>query len=177
MTSQFLRLFLVILFACLIAAPAATTQTDTSPQDDIVSQEYDRCIDASEGITSNVLDCGGEELDRLDVILNQTYRALMQKLPPTRQRQLRDSERKWITWRERDCLCYSYLSDNYDDTGNSPLKKFEQLKRQCVSKSASAINAQYGLTSGTLANVMYQTCFVEKMEQRIIWLRQYPRQK
>lgn len=72
--------------------------------DDDLSKEYSDCIDkASRGATAEMFECNGEELDRQDARLNNTYKKLMSKLSPDRKKALLKAQRAWIKFREANC--------------------------------------------------------------------------
>jgi uncharacterized protein YecT (DUF1311 family) len=72
--------------------------------DDDLSKEYSECIDkASRGATAEMFECNGEELDRQDARLNNTYKKLMSKLSPDRKKALLKAQRAWIKFREANC--------------------------------------------------------------------------
>ena len=48
--------------------------------------------------------CTAMERDAAERALNATYRALMSKLAPADQARLREAERSWMDWREKECL-------------------------------------------------------------------------
>jgi len=71
-----------------------------------LSAEHDRCMssgDAARGVTTGIVDCDREELDRQDHRLNAAYRKLMAGLAPARRVRLRNAERAWIRERDRRC--------------------------------------------------------------------------
>src|SRR5262245_5247448 len=79
----------------LLAAPA---------KDNDLSKEYSDCIDkASRGATAEMFECNGEELDRQDARLNNTYKKQMSKLSPDRKKALLKAQRAWIKFREANC--------------------------------------------------------------------------
>jgi uncharacterized protein YecT (DUF1311 family) len=65
---------------------------------------YSDCMEKSEGVTVNMLDCSADELRRQDAALNAAYRKLMASLPPLQQEQLREAQRAWIRSRDGSCL-------------------------------------------------------------------------
>jgi uncharacterized protein YecT (DUF1311 family) len=72
--------------------------------DDDLSKEYSDCIDkASRGATAEMFECNGEELDRQDARLNDTYKKLMSKLSRDRKKALLKAQRVWIKFREANC--------------------------------------------------------------------------
>lgn len=86
----------IFLLLAAIALPAAEDRYAPRPG-------YDRCIDASEGITVNMLDCIGVEYDYQDGLLNSAYKRAMARLNPSQQATLRNSEREWLRAREGKC--------------------------------------------------------------------------
>mgnify|MGYP003582361441 CR=1 FL=1 len=67
------------------------------------STPYFRCINESDGITSNMLDCNGIEHARLVQRLNELYQHSLTGLSPTRQERLRKSHEKWTKAYPREC--------------------------------------------------------------------------
>lgn len=71
------------------------------------SKKYDRCMDVSGGVTSEMMNCMGDEIQRQDVKLNREYQALMANLSQTRKTALRDVQRAWIKYRDLNCDFYA----------------------------------------------------------------------
>lgn len=92
-------------FACAIVATVFSTASVASPSDidKRKSRAYSACIDASGGVTVEMLDCNGAELDMQDARLNQAYRMVMARLAPAQKTHLRTLQRKWLVTRERRC--------------------------------------------------------------------------
>lgn len=70
----------------------------------------DRCLDsgeAKEGVVPAILDCIRADISRGDIALNRAYRAKLASLSPTRRAALKQSERKWLVAKDRDCLAES----------------------------------------------------------------------
>lgn len=83
------------IFAALAVVPFALIPP-AEPLDMLPPQsDYDRCIDKSGGITSNMMDCNGLEQQRLDALLDEAYRKAMATLPPDEKKQLAISQIKW----------------------------------------------------------------------------------
>jgi uncharacterized protein YecT (DUF1311 family) len=75
--------------------------------DDPTSKEYSECLEkAVEGPWSDMFACSGEELDRQDARLNDTYKKLVSKLSRDRKKALLKAERAWIKFREANCDYY-----------------------------------------------------------------------
>jgi uncharacterized protein YecT (DUF1311 family) len=98
---------LVILLSATVASATPSYErfrlTD-AVDEGMTSPEYDRCLEASEGITINMRDCASAEQDRLDIRLNAAYRTAMARLPNQAARnRLRDLERRWLATRWNEC--------------------------------------------------------------------------
>jgi uncharacterized protein YecT (DUF1311 family) len=57
---------------------------------------FERCVDASAGVTAAMLDCGRQEIGRWDGRLNAAYQALLKTLPPSDKARLRIEQRAWL---------------------------------------------------------------------------------
>lgn len=77
------------------------------------SKQYTFCMDKSEGITSNMLNCMSDETKRQDERLNRAYKLLMSEQSPERKKQLQDAQRLWIKFRDANCNFY------YDPDGGT----------------------------------------------------------
>lgn len=65
--------------------------------------QYQRCLDASGGVTPAMQDCIDAEYAFQDRRLNQVYRRLIARLPKADAARLRERQRAWIKQRDRDC--------------------------------------------------------------------------
>jgi uncharacterized protein YecT (DUF1311 family) len=98
---------MLITFGLLLNAPALAAA------DSDLSQAYLACIDKSNGVTSEMLDCISAELTRQDARLNENYKRLMSKLSATRKEGLLEAQRAWIKFADTNCGFY------YDPDGGS----------------------------------------------------------
>lgn len=64
---------------------------------------YDRCLEASGGVTIAVNNCIGNEYDFQDERLNAAYKALRATMTDVQRKSLRDDERAWIADRDKGC--------------------------------------------------------------------------
>ena len=62
---------------------------------------YDKCLEASQGVTLALNNCIGSEYDFQDKRLNTAYKALRQSMTETQRVALRDQERAWIADRDK----------------------------------------------------------------------------
>jgi uncharacterized protein YecT (DUF1311 family) len=99
---------------CLLIASWLLLNTPAvAAADNEMSQEYLTCIDKSNGVTSEMLDCISAELMRQDTRLNENYKRLMSKLSAKRKEGLREAQRAWVKFRDANCGFY------YDPDGGS----------------------------------------------------------
>jgi uncharacterized protein YecT (DUF1311 family) len=105
---------LVVFVGAAHASPL--NETDTS-------SFYAGCMEKSEGITSAMEACIGEELELQDRRLNRSYKALMASIPDGRRADLRDAQRKWIAFRDQNCGLY------HDPEGGSAARL---ASKECV---------------------------------------------
>ena len=84
-----------------------------------LSKQYDNCMDNSGGITVEMLDCIGAETRRQDIKLNTAYKDLIRLIPAQRQKQLQDTQRAWIKYRDLNCDFYADPNSGTSATLNS----------------------------------------------------------
>ena len=90
----------LLLMAVIGTSASAQTQSQIKKR---FSQDYTQCMDASGGITAEMRDCFGTEIDRQDARLNQAYVMVMRPLPKPRKERLRGLQRTWIKQRDAKC--------------------------------------------------------------------------
>jgi uncharacterized protein YecT (DUF1311 family) len=98
---------MLIAFGLLLNPPALAAA------DSEMSQAYLECIDKSNGVTSEMLDCISAEFTRQDARLNENYKRLMSKLSGKRKEGLLEAQRAWVKFRDTNCNFY------YDPDGGS----------------------------------------------------------
>jgi uncharacterized protein YecT (DUF1311 family) len=98
---------LSVLALALVAGTAGAAPTITDKQVEArYSAEFNHCMktgDAANGVTSAMLDCVGDEHNRQDARLNEAYRVTMARLSTSQKLDMRESERKWIKFRDDHC--------------------------------------------------------------------------
>jgi uncharacterized protein YecT (DUF1311 family) len=82
-------------------------------QDIGLTKQFSNCMDKSNGVTSNMIDCMAAESKRQDARLNKAYKELMDQIPAQRQKQLQIAQGAWVTYREKNCEFY------YDPEGGT----------------------------------------------------------
>ncbi|WP_250850211.1 lysozyme inhibitor LprI family protein [Acinetobacter sp. ANC 5378] len=83
------------------------------------SKQYNNCMDNSGGVTVEMLDCIGAETKRQDIRLNNAYKNVIGLIPPQRQKQLQETQRSWIKYRDLNCDFYADPNSGTSATLNS----------------------------------------------------------
>jgi uncharacterized protein YecT (DUF1311 family) len=86
-------------FSAISAAPTAQNTSDATG----LRSSYEKCVDASGGVTVAMLDCDGPEYDYQNKRLDKAYKSFMEKLNTSDQAKLREEEKKWIAYRAYYC--------------------------------------------------------------------------
>ncbi len=94
-------------------ALAAAMPLVSHAQDSNLTKQFGTCIDKSGGVTMDMIECIGAEIQRQDARLNKAYKALTASLTPERKKQLQEAQRAWIKFRDSNCGFY------YDPDGGS----------------------------------------------------------
>lgn len=142
-----MRKHLGLFAGLLMAMPAAWAQEAKPPPniDAVLSYlyhyrpSYDECIHKAGASMYGMLDCTNTEMAYQDTRLNRAYNALIAKLSPKGQAQLKSDENIWIQY--RDTHCPTGPNDQ-----NSPVGEYES----CV-LTKTAEQATY--LEGTLDNL------------------------
>ncbi len=79
------------------------TEGNASAQDSLLSAEYAQCMQKSDGVTVAMQDCLTAEDERIEALLNTTYKKVMQTMDEKQKNLLRDSQRAWLKYREGSC--------------------------------------------------------------------------
>ncbi len=83
------------------------------------SAAYNKCMDASGGVTSSMLDCQAAELKVQDKLLNASYKQAMAVLDDEQKKLLKEGQRAWIKMRDADASLLRGLSGGTMDALNS----------------------------------------------------------
>lgn len=81
--------------------------------DHALSKQFTVCMDKAGGVTTGMVECIAAETKRQDVRLNKAYKNLMNTLSATRKKELQDTQRLWMKYRDANCKFY------YDPDGGS----------------------------------------------------------
>jgi len=92
------NLILVLTLACVSQFAAA--------QDIGLTKQFSNCMDKSNGVTSNMIDCLEAESKRQSGRLNRAYKELTNQLPEQRKKQLQLAQDAWVTYRDENCEFY-----------------------------------------------------------------------
>lgn len=69
----------------------------------LLGAEYVQCLEKSDGVTVAMQDCLTAEDERIEALLNTTYKKVMQAMDEKQKTLLRDSQRAWLKYREGSC--------------------------------------------------------------------------
>jgi uncharacterized protein YecT (DUF1311 family) len=72
-----------------------------------MTQEYSTCLDKSNGVTVEMINCILAETIRQDARLNEHYKRLTSKLATKRKNTLIEAQRNWIKFRDTNCGFYA----------------------------------------------------------------------
>jgi uncharacterized protein YecT (DUF1311 family) len=73
----------------LVGIPLAQAQ-------DAGAQRFDACMNAAGGVSSEMLNCGKQEIDQWDTRLNAAYRTLSEHARADEKTKLRNEQRAWL---------------------------------------------------------------------------------
>lgn len=76
-------------------------------QDKDLRKQYTDCLDKANGVTSEILNCIGAETKYQDDRLNKAYKALMPQLSEARKKELQETQRLWIKYRDANSHFYA----------------------------------------------------------------------
>lgn len=94
-------------------ALAALLPKPSQAENSNLTKQFSVCMDKSGTTTQGMVECMGDEHQRQDVRLNKAYKALMGTQTPERKKQLQETQRAWIKFRDLNCAFY------YDPDGGS----------------------------------------------------------
>jgi len=83
------------------------------------SKQYDHCIDNSNGITSVMLNCESDEMEKQEKLLNANYKKVMVTLNQEKKLELKRSQQLWLKYRDAKCGFFYGLSGGTVDLLNS----------------------------------------------------------
>ena len=111
----------------------ATTHAGPVAADD-ASAGFARCMDASEGVTVDMLNCIDAEIVLQDARLNSEYRRTLAALTEGQQARLRTAQRLWVQYRDANCR---FLAD--PDGGTLATVMSVDCRRQMTTERASEL--------------------------------------
>ena len=72
-----------------------------------MTQEYSTCLEKSNGVTIEMINCILAETRRQDARLNEIYKRLISRLGTERKNALVEAQRAWIRFRDSNCGFYA----------------------------------------------------------------------
>ena len=96
------RKVMVIGAAFFLSTPLVAAAADRE-----MTQEYLTCLEKSNGVTAEMINCILAETRRQDARLNENYKRLISKLATERKNALVEAQRAWIKFRDANCGFYA----------------------------------------------------------------------
>lgn len=87
-----------------------------------LTETYEKCMNASGGITFNMSECISAEAEFQDVRLNKSYKEVINQLPAERKKELQNVQRLWIQYRAAKCDFYEGM---YEGGTIAPVMKMD----------------------------------------------------
>jgi len=116
--------------AHILASVLLVVSASAVAQDPAVMQEALKDCDKNQ-MTMNM--CASHRYSAADKTLNQQYRQLMAQQDAVGKQRLRDAQRAWISFRDKDCLANTGLRE---ESGSIwPLLHYSCLERHTVQRS------------------------------------------
>jgi uncharacterized protein YecT (DUF1311 family) len=73
---------------------------------DRCTKEYRSCIENAGGVTSEIQTCQSKEEETQEARLNTSYQRALKKLTPERKKELREVQKRWLTYRDAAARFY-----------------------------------------------------------------------
>lgn len=74
--------------------------------EDLYSKKFSECIEASASNDLEMAECSRQEYEVQDKKLNDVYKTLMLQLDDDRKSKLKDAQRAWLVFRDKNCDFY-----------------------------------------------------------------------
>ena len=94
-------LFIVLCFTAISISSYGQEAATTYPLD----KKYQACVE-SDGSTPGILECISNATKEWDKELNKYYKLLLGKLNQSQQSSLRESQRQWLAYQEKETKFY-----------------------------------------------------------------------
>jgi uncharacterized protein YecT (DUF1311 family) len=104
-----------------------------------IDKAYDDCI-STDTSTSNLIECAGTAYEQWDQELNRVYKELQSKLDDQGRRMLRDSQRKWIEFRD---LEFELLGRIYSQMSGTMYVPWHVYSRARIVKERTLLLTKY----------------------------------
>lgn len=91
----------------LIVAATLYVSNSAAAIDRELTEEFSKCLNQANGVTSEMISCVLAETTRQDAQLNEQYKKLMSKLSDERSKALIEAQRAWIRFRDANCGFYN----------------------------------------------------------------------
>ena len=105
-------------------------------------ESYQKCIDASEGITPKMQDCIAEEYEYKNDRMNTAFAQLLQRLDGDAQARLRGAQRDWIARGDTDCV-------PGEDPGQAQMLVSDDCSMQLTAARAAELEKMLAAATGS----------------------------
>jgi uncharacterized protein YecT (DUF1311 family) len=96
-----------IMFLLALSSCSFFTNNIEAAADDIgLSSEYSVCIEKSDGVTANMLECIASETKQQETRLNMIYKVLLAQMDAARQKELKNAQDLWKKFRVANVSFY-----------------------------------------------------------------------
>jgi uncharacterized protein YecT (DUF1311 family) len=108
-----MRLILFV-FTTLVICPKAFSQPPTKSYK--IDTILNKCIDKTNGGDISIISCLQKAEMNWDAELNKTFRLLLSKLDSSDQRKLREAQRQWIIYKDKEIKFFTDVYGKQDGT-------------------------------------------------------------
>ena len=101
----------------LVAISSTTFAQDTEKEKNPIDIRLDNCLNADSNYANiNLVKCEIKALEEWDAELNKTYKEFKDALDPSLQENLRDAQRKWVTYKESETQFMDAMYEKMEGT-------------------------------------------------------------
>ena len=89
--------------ATLVATVVVAATPARAEDQSKYSPAFQPCLDAANGVTTDMVNCIGAEIEVQDKRLNAAYKAALAKQTAARRKELQTVQRLWVQFRDANC--------------------------------------------------------------------------
>jgi len=114
MLNRTLIIFLPLLLSCNLIASELTNSTTIKQ----IEAAFETCLDSKPQVNSSLTECASLTTQLWDKELNARYKKLIKTLNPTEETALRNSQRKWMKFRDAEIAYFEEIFTNNPSVSN-----------------------------------------------------------